>query len=193
MHNSKLTFLCALVGPLLLGMGACFLSTEDELYDETYYGYDTGGAQPCNVGAPGCPCTNSGACDDGLVCIGMINTCVIPDTCPTGAAGCECTEGGSCDEGLICKEEYCVNEAPCLAEQTGTESCQCTEGGGCDPGLECLSGLCVDPSGLTTGGESTTGDTGMTSDTTTGGSTGEPDPSGGSSTGSNMTTSAGGG
>ena len=202
MRNWKLTFLFAVLGPLVLGTGACFLSTEGEEYRDTYYGYDSDGSSnsTCSVGAPGCACTNSGACDDGLICIEMINTCVIPDQCPTGAPGCECTAGGTCDEGLICKESYCVNEAPCLPEQTGTESCQCTEGGGCDPGLECLSGLCVDPSGLTggestSGGDSTTGNPSTTGDeSTTGDPTGDGSSGGDGSTGGPppATTSAGG-
>lgn len=196
MRNSMLTYLFAVFGPLALGSGACFLSTEGERYD-TYdsYGYDTGG-QTCSVGAPGCPCTNSGACDDGLECIEMLNTCVVPDDCDVGAPGCECTAGGTCDPGLICKENYCVSEAPCLPELTGTESCQCTEGGGCDPGLECLSGLCVDTSGVTTGGPSTTAGTSNGTEGTTGPSrdtdatTGDE---GGSTGGADGTTTGNGG
>jgi hypothetical protein len=83
-------------------------------------------------------------CDPGLECIAQLHTCVVPDSCAIGAAGCECTNGGTCDEGFICKENTCVSEMPCHAEDTGAEGCQCTPGGGCDPGLTCLSDFCVD-------------------------------------------------
>lgn len=169
-----------LLGPLVFGMVGCIITEAEE--DDTYSG-GSGGAT-CSVGAPGCPCTTTGACDDGLECAASISTCVLPNTCATGAAGCECTAGGTCDAGLICKESYCVSEQPCLPEQTGTESCQCTEGGGCDPGLECLSGLCVDPAGVTTGGDGSTG--GDETDTDTdGGSSG-----GGGSSGATATATA---
>lgn len=160
MRNSMLTYLFAVVGPFALASVACFVSTEGERYD-TYDSYGTGG-EACPVGAPSCHCTNSGNCDDGLECVEMLNTCVVPDDCDVGAPGCECTAGGTCDPGLICKETYCVSDSPCLPDDIGSEGCQCTGGGGCDNNLECLSGLCVDTSGLTTGGPMTTTGEGST-------------------------------
>ncbi len=195
MRNAKLTFLFALFGPLTLGSMACFLTTEGERYDYDSYGYDTDGG--CPVGNPGCPCTNTGVCNDGFECNPMINTC-IHDSCPVGSPGCPCTKGGSCDQGFLCKQNYCVSEKPCNDDYTGTEGCQCTMNGGCDPGLVCLSQTCVDAGGTSgdSGGNQTTATTsptttspGTTSDepgTTDDGadsSTGEP-ATGGLDTGS---------
>ena len=156
------TFLSAVAMPFLLGMGACFLSTETERYSD---GYGTGGSAgqaPCPTGGPGCPCTSQGACDPNLECVAMLNVCVLPDGCPTGDAGCECTAGGSCDEGFLCREGVCTSESPCLDDDIGTESCQCTAGGGCDVGLLCASGICVMPPD-----EETTTETAPTTDPTT--------------------------
>lgn len=159
--------LLAFLLPLAMS-GGCFIEggwDDDDDDESNLSGNDSdfGGADvvgpACSVGAPGCACTQTGVCDEGLTCEPSIDTCVLPPTCPIGAPGCACTEGGSCDPGLICKEDYCVSEDPCLPEQAGTESCQCTQGGACDPGLDCLSGVCVDTSTVTTGGGSTSGPT----------------------------------
>jgi hypothetical protein len=192
MRSFHLSRLFALLVPLALGSGCILFADPDaEDYQSTYYGNDSdygggggggGHNSSCSVGAPGCACTITGVCDEGLTCVDSINTCVLPDTCPIGAPGCACTAGGTCDPGLICKEEYCVSEDPCLPEKIGTESCQCTEGGACDPGLECLSGLCVDVSGYTSGGSTTGSDPNDTDDSTQdpGGSSGAaPTSSGG--------------
>ncbi len=173
MRDSKLTLI--LVGLLGGGLPAagCFITTESDRYTDTEEGTATAAtannpAGNCPVGAPLCPCTGSGACDDGLVCQEMINICVLPEGCPIGSPGCSCTSGGTCDDGLMCADVQpapgiCVDDDPCLDEFIGTEGCQCTQGGGCDSELDCVSGLCVDlpdPAG-TTGGTSD-------SDTTTG-------------------------
>lgn len=170
MRTSKLTFICAVFGPLLFASGACFLSTEEDPYSETSSFETGGGAGSCGVGQPGCACTQSGVCDKGLECVDMLNICVVPTGCDVGSAGCECTAGDACDPGLLCKEGICVSEMPCLPENTGTMSCQCTQGGGCDPGLDCLSGLCVDvPDPVTTGeSDSDVGESTGTPATTTG-------------------------
>jgi len=157
--------LLALLIPLAVS-GGCVIEggwddDDDEASNLSGNDSDFGGAQPvgpsCAVGAPGCACTQTGVCDEGLTCVDSIDTCVLPSSCPVGAPGCVCTEGGSCDPGLACKENYCVSEDPCLPAQAGTESCQCTQGGACDPGLQCLSAVCVDTSSVTTDGGSTSG------------------------------------
>ncbi len=157
--------LFALLIPFAMA-GGCFIEggwDDDDDEEANLSGNDTefgGGdavASGCAVGAPGCACTQTGVCDEGLMCVESIGTCVLPPTCPIAAAGCACTEGGTCDVGLICKEDYCVSEEPCLPGQAGTESCQCTQGGACDPGLDCLSGVCVDTSTITTDGGSSSG------------------------------------
>lgn len=192
MRNSKLTFLCAVFGPLLLATGACFLTTGSDEYDE----YGTGGGG-CQVGAPGCPCTGSGACDDGLTCVAMLNTCVVDNDC-TGAPGCNCTpQGEACDPGFICKEGYCVSEAPCNDANIGAEGCQCTMGGGCDDGLQCLSNTCVDPnsgttSTSTTDDPSTSTTTTTTTTATTDDSMSETTPDESSSSGGGSSSSSGG-
>jgi hypothetical protein len=167
MRSSSLTFLFSLVLPLTSASIACVFTSEPDcgVNGELCPSGSTDGGTSCQVGAPGCPCTNSGACDDGLTCIEQLDACIVPSNCDVGAAGCECTAGGTCDEGFICKENFCVSEQPCLPELTGTEGCQCTPGGGCDPGLECLSQTCVDASGVTTTGDGSTGDmSGTTTD-----------------------------
>jgi hypothetical protein len=152
MRDSKLTlmFVGLLAGAALPATG-CFITTESDEFSDTDAGpEDDGSSTPtpgtCEIGAPSCPCTNSGTCDPGLLCADI----------------------GS-DPGI------CVSDNPCLDVDIGTESCQCTQGGGCDQGLTCVSGLCVDlPDGTTSGttGEppstSTTGDAGESSSSSTG-------------------------
>jgi len=128
-----------LPGSTLVILGGCYITAGED-------GYSTGYARAsgyCEVGEQGCPCTSSGLCNEGFVCIASENVCALPDACPIGARGCECTAGGSCAPGNVCKENVCVSDAPCLPEFIGTEGCQCTLGGGCDPGLSCFSDVCV--------------------------------------------------
>jgi hypothetical protein len=188
MRDSKLTlmFVGLLAGAALPATG-CFITTESDEFSDTDAGpEDDGSSTPtpgtCEIGAPSCPCTNSGTCDPGLQCVENTSVgaswCLLPDC--TGALGCECTAGGTCDPGLLCADigsdpGICVSDNPCLDVDIGTESCQCTQGGGCDQGLTCVSGLCVDlPDGTTSGttGEppstSTTGDAGESSSSSTG-------------------------
>lgn len=96
----------------------------------------------CPVGSAQCPCTNGGACDEGLECDPMLDVCLVPE-CAIGSSACPCTEQGTCDEGLTCLEDVCVQDTPCNAADVGSEGCQCTSGGSCNPGLECLSDVCV--------------------------------------------------
>jgi hypothetical protein len=177
MRDSKLTLmLVGFLGAALPAAG-CFITTESEEFTDTEpnnaTSSDPATPGPCEIGAPGCPCTNSGTCDPGLQCVENTSIgaswCLLPDC--TGSLGCECTSGGTCDAGLLCADVgsdpgVCVSDDPCLDVDIGTEGCQCTMGGGCDAGLECVSDLCVnlpdDPG--TTG--STTDD--PTNDTTTG-------------------------
>ncbi len=166
MRNSKLTLMLAGLG-LMLTSG-CFITTESDRFTDTEEASGSpsggGGSGDCPVGAPGCACTGSGACDTGLECVDMLNICVVPTDCDVGSPGCECTQGGTCDPGLLCADVepapgICVSDNPCLDALIGTESCQCTMGGGCDDGLTCLSGLCVDvpePEGTSTGEDSDT-------------------------------------
>ncbi len=144
MLYSKLTMMIAGLG-MMLGT-ACFVTTESDRFTDT--AGTGGGGGGCAVGSPACPCTGSGACDDGLECVDMLNICVINTDCDVGSAGCGCTAGGTCDPGLMCADVepspgVCVSDNPCLDENIASEGCQCTAGGACDPGLECLSGLCV--------------------------------------------------
>ena len=176
MRTSKLTLMIAGLG-MLLATG-CFVTTEADRYTDSSGGQQPGdeagsgnGGNDCSVGAPGCACTQSGACDIDLECVDMLNICVVPTGCDIGSPGCQCTQGGTCDVGLMCADVepspgICVSDNPCLDENIGTESCQCTMGGGCDEGLDCLSGLCVNlPEPESTGADPTT--TGDTSDATT--------------------------
>ena len=193
MRSTSLTFLFALVLPLASASAACIFTTEPDcgIDGELCPSGSTDGGGACQVGAPGCPCTNSGACDDGRMCIAQLDACVVPSDCDVGAAGCECTSAGTCDPGFICKENFCVSEQPCLPDQTGTESCQCTQGGGCDPGLECLSGVCVNTDLTTTGG-STGADSSEPTTSASGGSTTDPTDTDGGSTGDTTATGTGG-
>ncbi len=195
MRDSKLTLI--LIGMLGGGLPAagCFITTESDRYTDTEAGDDGTPSNPggnCPVGAPLCPCTGSGACDDGLVCQEMINICVLPEGCPIGSPGCSCTSGGTCDEGLMCADVQpapgiCVDDDPCLDEFIGTEGCQCTQGGGCDNELDCVSGLCVDlpdPDPGTTGGTTTTGaDSSSSGDAADSSSSGGADTTGAASAG----------
>lgn len=199
MRDSKLTLmLIGLLGGALVPAG-CFITTESDRYTDTEETGNPsgggGGSGPCEVGAPGCPCTNSGTCDPNLQCVENTSIgaswCLLPDC--TGSLGCECTAGGTCDTGLLCADigsdpGICVDDDPCLEVDIGIEGCQCTQGGGCDDGLDCVSGLCVDlPSGTTgttgttdpTEGQTTSG--GETSSSTSGAdeSSGGADTSGG--------------
>ncbi len=194
MRQSKLTLmLVGLFGGALPAAG-CFITTESDRYTDTEGSANTVG--DCPVGAPLCPCTGSGACDDGLVCQEMINICVLPEGCPIGSPGCSCTAGGTCDDGLMCADVepapgICVDDDPCLDEFIGTEGCQCTQGGGCDSELDCVSGLCVnlpDPDPTTGGTTDPTGET-----TTDGGSTTTGGAADESSSGSAADTTGGGG
>lgn len=150
MRESKLTLmLIGLLGGALLPAG-CFITTESDRYTDTEGDSNptAGGGGECAVGAPGCACTGSGACDIDLECVDMLNICVVPTGCDVGSPGCTCTEGGTCDMGLMCADVepspgICVSDNPCLDEFIGTETCQCTQGDGCDDGLDCISGLCV--------------------------------------------------
>jgi hypothetical protein len=151
---------------VMLGLLACSSTTE------VPQGNGTDGG--CAVGGAGCPCTEQGVCDPGLICVEDIDTCAVKEDCNVGAPGCECTEGGQCDDGYVCMEDVCVSDDPCNPEMTGSEGCQCTMGGGCDEGLECLSGTCVTlPAGSSgSGGSSSSGEA-------TTSSTGEVDGGGG--------------
>ncbi|MCR9162272.1 MAG: hypothetical protein ACE37F_31085 [Nannocystaceae bacterium] len=192
MRDTKLTLiLVGLFGAALPAAG-CFITTESDEYTDTEENNSSStppdNPGPCEIGAPGCPCTGSGTCDPGLQCVENTSIgaswCLLPDC--TGALGCECTSGGTCDEGLLCADigsdpGVCVSDDPCLEEEIGIEGCQCTMGGGCNPGLECVSDLCVDlpddpgtststtddPTDTTTGDGSTTDDT--AGDVSTGG------------------------
>lgn len=177
MRDSKLTLmLVGFLGAALPAAG-CFITTESDEYTDTEEGENATSPNPapgpCEIGAPGCPCTNSGTCDPGLQCVENTSIgaswCLLPDC--TGSLGCECTAGGTCDAGLLCADVgsdpgVCVSDDPCLEADIGTEGCQCTMGGGCDMGLECVSDLCVDlpddpgTTGTTTDdpGETTTGE-----------------------------------
>jgi hypothetical protein len=195
MRDSKLTLmLVGFIGAALPAAG-CFITTESDEFTDTENNATTSNPTPgpCEIGAPGCPCTNSGTCDPGLQCVENTSIgaswCLLPDC--TGSLGCECTAGGTCDAGLLCADVgsdpgVCVSDDPCLQVDIGTEGCQCTDGGGCDPGLECVSDLCVDlpdapgTSGTTTDdptGETTTGEdgtsTGAAADESSGGAGGE--------------------
>ena len=193
MRDSKLTLmLVGLLGGTLPAAG-CFITTESDQYTDTENDNPatgaTGSSNPCEIGAPGCPCTNSGTCDPGLQCVENTSIgaswCLLPDC--TGSLGCECTMGGTCDEGLLCADigsdpGICVDDDPCLDVDIGTEGCQCTQGGGCGEGLECVSNLCVD---LPDAGTSTTTDSSADSTTSEGADT--------SSSGSAADESSGGG
>ena len=200
MRHSKLTLMLVglFAGGASLPMSGCFITTESDRFSDTDAGPDDDGSNStngnnnsCPVGMPGCACTNSGACDEALECIDMLNICVVPTGCDIGSAGCECTKGGTCDEGLMCADVdpspgICVSDNPCLDEFIGTEGCQCTQGGGCDTNLDCVSGLCVDlpdPAGTTTGEPGTTDGGGDSS------STGSPDDTTGSAETGSMPTS----
>lgn len=167
MRDSKLTLmLVGFLGAALPAAG-CFITTESDRYTDTEATGPSTGSNPCEVGAPGCPCTNSGTCDPGLQCVENTSIgaswCLLPDC--TGSLGCECTMGGTCDAGLLCADigsdpGICVDDDPCLDVDIGTEGCQCTQGGGCDMGLECVSNLCVDlPDAGSTSTTDPTGDT----------------------------------
>ena len=147
-----------------LGLLACSSTTEVPT------GTGTGGS--CAVGGPGCPCTEQGVCDPGLVCVPDENTCVLEEECNVGSPGCECTEGGHCDEGHVCMEGICVSDEPCNPELTGTEGCQCTMGGGCDEGLICLSDTCVMEMETTSTGSSSTSGSSSSTGSVDGSSTG---------------------
>lgn len=187
MRSSALTFMFALVAPLLAGSSACFLSTEGDSFDGT-----VGGTSGCQIGTEGCDCTSGGKCNDPFLCNVNLNIC-ISDTCPVGTEACVCTPKGACDPGLDCASGFCV-DAGC---SPGTEGCQCTMGGGCDPELACLSNLCVDPDSDDTGPaadttEGASSEEGPGPADTTAGDTDEPPPgttsgagtTGGSSSGS---------
>lgn len=197
MRDSKLTLM--LVGFLggALPAAGCFITTESEEYTDTEATGPAPSSNPCEIGAPGCPCTQSGTCDPGLQCAENTTQgaswCLLPDC--TGALGCECTAGGTCDDGLLCADigsdpGVCVSDDPCLDEDIGIEGCQCTKGGGCGDGLDCVSGLCVDLPDATTGGatttdpDTTTGDDGTSStgEAADESSTGQPSADTGSGT-----------
>ncbi len=195
MRDSKLTLmLIGLLGGAVMPAAGCFITTESDEYTESDSNVNPTGptsSNPCEVGAPGCPCTNSGTCDPGLQCVENTSIgaswCLLPDC--TGSLGCECTSGGTCDTGLLCADigsdpGICVDDDPCLDVDIGTEGCQCTQGGGCDQGLGCVSDLCVDlpdpPTGTTGtttgGGESSSSSTSSAADES---STGVADGTGG--------------
>ena len=96
---------------------------------------------PCPVGGAGCACTDGGACDPGLECVGDV--CSDP-ACPVGSAGCACTAGGSCDADLECVGDNCVDPGGAEGCPIGSAGCPCTAGGSCDAGLQCEAGSCVD-------------------------------------------------
>ena len=189
MRDSKLTLmLIGLLGGAFVPAG-CFITTESDRYTDTESETSPsggGGSNPCEVGAPGCPCTNSGTCDPNLQCVENTSIgaswCLLPDC--TGSLGCECTMGGTCDTGLLCADVgsdpgICVDDDPCLDVDIGIEGCQCTQGGGCDTGLDCISGLCVDlpPTGTTGTTDPTEGET--TSSETSSSTSGADESSGG--------------
>ncbi len=160
MRNSRLSFVFAVVAPIVLGWTGCFIATEGETYEDDYGtagddGAEEGGYE-CDadhVGWESCPCTSGGSCNEPFLCNPNLDRC-IADTCPLGDEGCQCTSGGTCNPDLQCLSGFCVdNFCP-----TGTETCTCTPGGGCDPGLVCAGhepgeeeGVCVDPDDVTTG------------------------------------------
>jgi hypothetical protein len=80
----------------------CPSATDTGSVDTTACGSTT---SSCIPGQVGCPCTEGGSCDDGLMCISEI--CVSMG-CPVGSDGCPCTPGGGCDPELVCMSELCV-------------------------------------------------------------------------------------
>jgi hypothetical protein len=72
----------------------------------------------CSVGANMCPCTDGGACDDGLVCHGPLQLCYDPG-CTPGTDGCTC-DGDGCDEGLRCNEGLCETHSENTSTSTST-------------------------------------------------------------------------
>ncbi len=88
---------------------------------------------PCPRSQLDCLCTEAGACDGTLYCLG--GTCA---ACSNDVVGCPCDEAGACDGGLVCdaegetcREARTCDEAGCAAHQT----CQAAEGAD----AECLA------------------------------------------------------
>ena len=127
-----------------------------------------GGTPPlptCEVGTPGCGCSESGSCDTGLVCIAEV--CQSPTCAADGADGCPCAADDICDAGLTCNSVgycesaagqgggscysnrtcdagfTCTTEGMCESCEQGTRGCDCFGNQTCAGDLSCESGICT--------------------------------------------------
>ena len=106
---------------------------------------DTYSGEVCDeLGAPGCPCTEAGDCNDTAeqryTCVrGLCQATV----CPEGTLGCPC--GDACGGGLVCTDARCAPGCP-----PGRPGCACRAGEGCDAdpqgnAMACLDDVCQPP------------------------------------------------